>query len=331
MNHTAFFKSLKDGQLFPVYLFTGEEEYVKARALKQLESAVIDPALREVNLTFLDASATADEICAQCETIPFLAEKRLVIVQDSIFLTKSEGKSENEERLLAYLENPADFTILVFCCSVLDKRRKLAKALQTYTVEFTPLSNAELIRWIEKTLKADGLSLEKDSAAFLIEYADPRPETLCSELEKLACYVKEGSVTKEDILACVTPCTEYNMFKMTDAMLEKNTQKALTLLSGMLMQKEEPIYILGAVSRQYRQLLRFKLLQQENASRQEIITALGIRDFVFSRLQQACQKRSEQTLKKAVDLCYEADEGLKTGKQFSSVALHQLIIRLCTL
>lgn len=331
MNHTEFFKTLRDGQLFPVYLFAGEEEYVKASALRQLEAAVIDPALREVNLTLLGAAATAEEICSQCETIPFMGEKRLVIVQNSTFLTKSEGKSENEERLLAYLESPADFTVLVFCCTAPDKRRKLFKALQKYSVDFSPLSNAELVRWIEKTLKADGLSIEKNDAFFLTEYTDPRPEALCTELEKLSCYVKEGQVKSEDILAAVTPCKEYNMFKMTDAVIERDTQQALMLLSGMLMQKEEPIYILGAISRQYRQLLRLKLLQQEKAQKQEIIAALGIRDFVFTRLQRTCEKLSEQKLKQAVDLCYEADEGLKTGKQLPAVALHRLILKLCTL
>ena len=118
---------------------------------------------------------------------------------------------------------------------------------------------------------------------------------------------------------------------MTDAVTERDAQKALALLSGMLVQKEEPLYILGAVSRQYRQLLRFKLLQQEKAQKQEIIAALGIRDFVFARLQRTCEKLSEQKLKQAVDLCYEADEGLKTGKQLPAVALHRLILRLCAL
>lgn len=331
MNHNEFFKALRDGQLLPVYLFAGEEEYVKDSALQQLEEAVIDPALREVNRSLLDASATAEEICSQCETIPFMGEKRLVIVQNSTFLTKSEGKSENEERLLAYLESPADFTILVFCCTAPDKRRKLFKALQKYSVDFSPLSSAELIRWIEKTLKVRGLSIEKNDALFLTEYTDPRPEALYTELEKLSCYVKEGQVKRDDILAAVTPSKEYNMFKMTDAIVERDTSRALTLLSGMLMQKEEPIYILGAISRQYRQLLHIKLLQQEKAQRQEILTTLGIRDFVLTRLQRTCEKRSEKELKQAVDLCYEADAGLKTGRQLPCVALHRLILKLCTL
>lgn len=329
MNHNEFFKTLKDGQLLPVYLFTGEEEYVKTSALKQLEAAVLDPALVEVNRTVLGPAATAEEICTQCETIPFLGQKRLVIVQESAFL--ANGKSENEERLLAYLESPAESAVLVFCSATPDKRKKTTKALLKNQVDFAPLSAPELTRWVEKTLKAKNIVIAKEDAVFLTEYADPRPESLCNELEKLACYVKEGTARREDILAAVTPCSDYNMFKMTDAILEHNEQKALALLSGMLMQQEEPLYILGAVSRQYRQLLRFKLMQEDKAPRQEILTALGIRDFVFPRLQRACEKRSEQSLKQALDLCFEADEGLKTGQQFPAVALHRLVLRLCAL
>ena len=329
MTHTEFFKNLKNGELAPVYLFTGEEHFVMQSAVNQLTEALVGD-LRDVNLSLLPCTAAGDEICAQCETIPFLADKRVVIVEESGFLTKAEP--EGVERLLAYLENPADFTVLVFVCAQPEKRRKTYKALQNFPiVEFNPLSDAELSRWIDKTLRGKGLTIEPSALQFLVEYTDPRPEALINELEKLACFKPGGLITSKDITDVVIPCNDYNLYKMTDAVVAGDVNTALTLLSGMLSQREEPIFLLAAIARQYRQLLKCKLLLEKKTPKPEIISLLGIRDFVFSRLSASCQKMSEAQLKQAVDLCYMTDEGLKTGKAFDEAALHALILSLCRL
>lgn len=329
MTHTEFFKNLKNGELAPVYLFTGEERFVMQSALNQLTDALVGD-LKDVNLSLLPGTAAGDEICAQCETIPFLAEKRLVIVEDSGFLVKTEPAGV--DRLLAYLENPAEFTVLVFVCAQPEKRRKLYKALQNYpVVEFNALSDTDLARWIEKTLRGKGLTIEPTALQFLVEYTDPRPESLIHELEKLACYKPGGRIMSQDVTAVVIPCNDYNLYKMTDAVVAGDTTTALTLLSGMLSQREEPIFLLAAIARQYRQLLKCKLLLEKKTPKAEIISLLGIRDFVYTRLCGSCQKLTEAQLKQAVDLCYETDEGLKSGKAFDEAALHALILSLCRL
>ena len=331
MKHNEFFKALKNGELSPVYFFVGEEQYVLRSALKQLENTVVSDDLREVNLTVLSGGATGAEICTACETFPFLSEKRMVVLEESTFLA-TQGKSEGEELFLEYLDNPSESTVLVVCASSPDKRKRVYKALAKHTVvEFDNLSDIELQKWIEKILRSFNIGIEPSALNFLVEYADPRPEALITELEKLASYKKEGMVTQKDILTIVTPGNDYNIFKMIDAIMARNTKTALELLSGLLMNKEEPIYILGAISKQYRQLLRIKTLIDEKTPRQEIISLLGLRDFMYKRLENVCAKTSVGKLKKAVDLCFKTDEGLKTGLMFDEAALHALVLQLATI
>lgn len=330
MNHTEFFKTLKNGQIQPVYFFQGEEQYVMKSALKQLENAVISDDMRDVNLTQLSSNASGSEICTALETFPFLSEKRMVVLEESVFLNAT-GKADGEDLIIEYLKNPLDTTVFVVLSQKPDKRKKLYKALSNHAVvEFNALSDIELSRWIEKILKGFNVNIDPSALNFLIEYADARPEALITELEKLASYKKEGVVTKDDILAVITPCNDYNIFKMIDCILDKNAKSALMLLSGMLMNKEEPIYILGAISKQYRQLLRVKTLLDEKTSRNEILSLLGLRDFIYKRLEGICNKTTSKKLKKAVDLCYETDEGLKTGLKFDEAALHTLVYQLAT-
>jgi DNA polymerase-3 subunit delta len=331
MNHTEFFKSIKSGDIAPVYFFTGTEQYVMSSALKQLEDIVVPEDMRDVNLTRLDSGADGASICEACETFPFFTEKRMVVVENSIF-TLSTGKADGEELLLEYLKNPLESTVLVITSPQPDKRRKLFKALSEHTVvDFASLSDSELQKWIEKILRSLGLDIERDALLFLIEYADPRPEALITELNKLASYKMTGTVTKKDVLTIITPSADYNIFKMTDALLNRDTKNALLLLSGMLCQREDPLLILGAISKQYRQLLRFKTLLNEKTSRSEIISLMGIRDFVYKKYEGICAKTSESKLKKALDLCFITDEGLKTGLKFDEAALHSLLIQLSSI
>ena len=329
MNHTEFFRSLRAGDIRPVYLFCGEERHVLASAVKQLIGATVPEETRALNLTRLPETATGAEICAQARTIPFMGEKRVVIVENSVFLTKS---GEDEDLLAEYLEYPTDTTVLLFICEKPDKRKRIFKALQNAAVvEFNPLSDSELTRWVEKTLHAHGRQIEPNALSFLLEYADPRPEALAHELDKLIDYRTEGAITRDDILALTTPCADYNVFKMTDALIAKNEKTALLLLSGLLAAREEPIFLLGAISRQYKQMLRLKYLKQEHADRAAMLKTLGVRDFVLTRLSAACDKMTMEQAEKAVELCLAADEGLKSGTAFDTVALQTLAVKLCRL
>ncbi len=328
MNHTEFFKSLKSGEIAPVYFFVGEEGYVLKSALKQLISSVVAEDMREVNLTLLPGDTDGQQIVEACETFPFFTDKRMVVVEECGFVN-SQGKPENEDRFLEYLKNPMESTVLVITSSKPDKRKRAYKDLCAHTVvEFNVLSDSELMAWIEKILRGFNLNIERNALLFLIEYAEARPQSLICELEKLAFYKKEGVITKQDVLEIVTPSNDYNVFNMTDALLRKDTKTALSLLSYMLSQKEEPIMILGAISKQYRNALMFKTLKNKNAGRQDIIKILDIRDFVYKKLENSCAKQTEETLNKAVELCFKTDEGLKTGKLFDESALHALVTQI---
>ena len=328
MNHTDFFKALKSDNLAPVYFFTGEESFVLKSALKRLIDTAVPEDMHDVNLTYLPSDADGQKIAEACETFPFFTEKRMVILEDSGFITSS-AKPDKEDRFLEYLKAPMESTVLVVVAQSPDKRKKCVGALQNHVVvEFNALSDSELMAWIEKTLRGFNLTIDRSALLFLIEYAEATPQSLICELEKLASYKKEGVINKDDILSIITPSTDYNVFNMTDALLRRDAKGALSLLSYMLNQKEEPILILGAVSKQYRQILMIKSMLERKASKQEILSTLKIRDFAYKKYEGVCQKRSIESLNKAVDLCYKTDEGLKTGKQFNESALHALILQL---
>ena len=127
MNHTEFFAQVKAGQLRGAYLFEGTEEYIKSSALAAAEKALLPEGMEQLNETVLENPPT-DALVAAAETLPFLAEKRLVVVRELAALT---GRSESDERLLDYIGKIPDTCVVIFYVQgKVDALKKLAAALK---------------------------------------------------------------------------------------------------------------------------------------------------------------------------------------------------------
>ncbi|MBR6569488.1 MAG: hypothetical protein IKK75_03445, partial [Clostridia bacterium] len=151
MNHTAFFDLLKSGSIGECYLFEGNEEYIKQSALKQLFSKVLPAGLEEMNLTELN-DPDPDTLIAAAETLPFMGEKRLVVVRECSLITAGR-KSEDERKVEAitdYLAHISPSTCLVFYVKgKADGRKKLYTLLKKKNaiVDFSPMNDAECADW----------------------------------------------------------------------------------------------------------------------------------------------------------------------------------------
>lgn len=328
MDHNEFFNQLKSGEISNVYLFCGQEHFILSSALDKLEKALVDESLRELNCAILEAPSADDVVCA-CQTVPFCADKRLVIVKDFASLLPV-GTSEGESSLIEYLKNPSQTCVLVFICAQPDRRRAFFKALAKHNVvEFNQLTPTDTARWATQYLKRAGKAISPQDAAFLCQYTSSSPSFLVPELEKLISYQTGPTITQKDILEIVTPEVDFNVFKMIDFIWAKNKEAACAILSTMLCQREDPLRILGAISHNCAQMLAVKELLEKKVSKQEAIKILGVRDFVYSRLASACAKKSVAQLSCALDKCFECDFGLKQRLQFPHAALHKLVIELC--
>ena len=94
MNHMTFFKSLKENTVASCYLFDGEEEYIKESALQALKNHLLPQGLETLNYSLME-NPPVDELVAAVQTLPFMSEKRLVVVKN-LNLLGVKGKKEEE-------------------------------------------------------------------------------------------------------------------------------------------------------------------------------------------------------------------------------------------
>lgn len=334
MTHQAFFDALKNGTLARVYLFSGEEEHVKRSALRKLRERILTPGLEQMNETILD-NPSADAIISSCETLPMMDACRLIVVRDSALLTAGRARDEaaEAERLAAYIPRVPETSCLVFYCGgTIDKRKKLSQALSkaATVVQFDPLDDMELARWMRATLKGYGKTISPQEAQFLAFTSGRDLTMLLREIEKLVSYAGERTeITHDDIEQVATKTLECTVFNMVDAILAGKEEQAFRLLSHLLETGEARIGILALIQRQYRQLLHAKLMQEGKVPQGEQMKRLGVPSFVFNRIQGQVRGYDAAALARCVGLCEETDFGIKSGRMREDAALERAMLMLC--
>ena len=331
MDRKEFSQLLKAGNVQGAYLFEGVEENIKAATLQSLRKAILPEGMEELNESVMDAPAT-DAIIAACETLPFLAEKRLVIVKEHPALA---GRADADERLISYIPNVPDSAILVFLCrGKADARKKLYGAIKKANgiVSFAPLTDAELNSWIVKTFAGLGKTVSPQTASVLSFTVGSDTALLRREIEKLAALAGDRDiVTEEDVHAVATRSVECTVFEMVDAVVAGQQGKAFGLLRDMLTTGSDRLGILAMLLRQFRLMQHIKIMQFEKLSPGDIKQRLGVAPFAAERCMRQASGYTGGQVKKAVQICLNAEYQVKSGGWNQEGALESAMLEIFAL
>lgn len=318
MNHTAFFDALKTGQTADCYLFEGAEEYIKQQALRQLAAKLLPEGLEEMNRTDM-TDPDPDALIAASETLPFMGEKRLVIVRECSLLTAGR-KAEDERKadaIMDYVGHIPPTTCLVFYVKgKADGRKKLYTLLKKKSaiVDFSPMSDAECADWARRTMRRMGKTLSGEDAGRLVFTVGRDAALLRQEMDKLAAYLDtRDTVTAEDIDLICTRSTECTVFQMVDAQVAGNNDHAFALLRDMVRSGEDRFGILAMLLRQYRILYHMRCILDERTPQAAQAALLGIPPFSVGRTQQQARRFSKDRLRAAYDFLMDFEFRLKQG------------------
>lgn len=318
------------------YVFEGKEEYIKQTALENLKSSLLPQGLEELNYAMVD-NAMADEIVAAAQTLPFMADKRLLVVKNLSLLTGGKAKKEEEqvEQLQQMLKNLPPTTCLVFYLQdKADGRKKLTGSLKKVAtwVNFDPLKEGELIKWIGQNFKGMGKTISFEVAQELMFIVSGETAVLREEIHKIASFMgPEEEVTPRVVKEVATPSLEYTVFDMVDALVAGKEGQTFRLQKQLLQGGSDRLGILPMILRQYRILLFCAGMMGEKRSREQIRSVLGIPSFVLERTMAQARAYTIKELNKAVEACVQMEFAIKSGKIAQEGALEQLTFKLLTL
>jgi DNA polymerase III subunit delta len=337
MDYDEFLSSVKGGNIASCYVFEGIEEYIKASALGRLRELIVLPGLQGMNDMVL-VDPDADTLIAAAETLPVMAEKRLIVVKECGMLSgkaREYNESLNADKLAAYLKQlPATVCIVFYVRGKSDGRKKLYTALKksAAVVLFDPLDERKLAQWIAQTLKKMGRRIQVDACAQLPLVAGTDLTRLYGELCKLAAYTAgSDAVTRADIEAVCIKTTEYKVFDMASALLAGEGERAFELTQGILRDGEDALFLLALLYRQIKQMQFAGILAGERMSEYEIGSRIGIPSFVVQRIIRQAKSYTAEQLEEMTNLCLDTEYGIKSGQLPADGALEMIMLRILSM
>ena len=316
-------EDIKSGKLNHIYLIYGAEDFLRKEYRERLKRA-LSPEEDSMNYSYYEGKdISVGEIIDLAETMPFLAERRTIIIENSPFF-KGDG-----EKMAEYLNSVPDSTYFVFVEEVVDKRSKMYKSVkQNGSIVEVSITEDKLITWILQLLKKDNKKITTNTMHYLLEKIGTNMETIRQEVEKLICYCYDKEViTEEDIDAVCTTQMNNQIFEMLDAMANKRQKAALQMYYNLLALREPPMKILYLIGRQFNLLMQTKMLKQRGYGDRVIAEKIGVPPFAGTKYVNQASKFKMEDLKKAVEECVEADEAVKNGSRNDRLSVELLIIK----
>ncbi len=316
-------EDIKQNNFKQIYLLYGEERYLRRQYRQKLQAALCSDG-DTMNIHFYSGKdVPVGEIIDLAETLPFLAERRVIFISDS-GLFKSGG-----EKLAEYLTSPCESTYFVFTESEVDKRSKLFKTVQSkgYAADFTVQDENTLKRWIAGTLGRDGKKITENTVQLIISKTGTDMDNIQMELEKLICYCMDRDVvTDADVEAVCTTRISNHIFDMINAIADRKQKAALELYYDLLALKEPPMRILFLIARQCNMLLQAKEMKLKGHDNRTIGSRLGVPPFIAQKVLNQASKFKTSTLRRAVQQCVEAETAVKTGRMNDMMSVEILIM-----
>ena len=334
-----------------IWLLHGEDELARSEEVVRHKASLGDPVSASLNTTVLDGrTLTHSDLVGACEAMPFMAAKRVVIVEDfwSRFEpaegSRGRGKvariSESEQKLIAAikatLSTLPSTTDLIFSESRPLKQSNPVfatlpkEAGKTEARVFALPKPYELARWIEQRTKGKNGTITSQAAQELGRLVGGELRQLDHEIDKLLAFVNYArDVGIGDVHSVVSANQSDNIFALVDAIGMRQRPKAIHALHDLLNAGAAPQYILSMIERQFRILLQIKEMKTNGVAIADMQQALNIwSTWVLDKDINQAQNFSQASLLHFYSRLADVEQDTKTGVVDERLALDLLVTEL---
>ena len=329
-----------------LYLLRGDDEVRIKEILSGFQSGLGDASMADLNTVRLNGEGLSFEaLQADALTIPFLTDRRLVIVENARTMLTKAGKDSAEKYINLFTTLPESSALVFVVDDQLGKRRgerswenQKSYAWVTKWIEenakrgliidcLLPVDE-DMPAWIMRKAKELGGAFRPDAAHMLASYIGNNTLQAGHEVEKLITYVGSAGVVEPDHVTLLTAHEqEGSIFALTDALGERNAVKAMQEFQ-LLTEKSDVMELSGMIHRQSRLLIQAREIIDEGGSVQQIEKELKVLNFIARKLYTQAQRFSLRQLLDIFSRLLEIDEGIKTGGMPGQTAYELLIADL---
>lgn len=317
-------EDIKTGQFKPAYLLYGEEAYLKKQYKDKLTKAML-PESDTVNYAYYEGKGTNPaELIDLAETMPFFADRRLIVVENSGFFKNATPE------LADYIKNMPETACFIFVESEVDKRGKMYKAVKDKgrAVEMGRQDEKTLLYWLAGMVKKEGKQIKESAARYLVAKTGTDMENLEKEMEKLFSYtLGQTEITVQDVDEICTTQVTNKIFDMVEAVAAKQQKQALDYYYDLLALKEPPMRILYLLARQFKLLMEVKDLSGRGYDKPQIAKTAGLHPFVAGKYIKQCRSFSKEELRSIMEEAANTEEMVKTGRLNDRMSVELFIVK----
>jgi len=322
---------LKNNNFNNVYLFYGNENYLKTYYLNLLKNTVIKEQDDFNCIEFNFANADVGDIYDAVLSYPITSDRKVVIVKDM----ELEKSDKNEiEALINIINDVADFCVLIFYQLNSDyphlneTTKPFIKELEkkANTVNFEKQKKTDLVSWALRRFASEKKEISNEDVLYLLDITDNTMQNLINEITKICNYCSVDRVTRKMIDDIVVKTVDAKVYEMTDFIINRNPQKAYEVLDDLINLKYDVNFIAGSVFSLIRNLIVIKSADDNNILLKTVEKDTKIKEYTAKKLLQTSKRISDKKLLKCMEICQQSDALMKRADEDKGIIIMQRLI-----
>ena len=307
-------------EIRPAYLISGNDRFLCYSALEQIKQA-LNISLAEFNYVIMDgATVSLQDIVESASVFPFVDQYRAIQINN--FSIKNKAK---EDKLLNYLKNPMRECVLIFFS--IDQSDALKPYLSLIcSVDCDKLGADVLAQTLKVKFEKNGAKISKEAIETLILFCNNDMARISGESDKLISFADGKEISVDMVKKLVVEDKEYQVFELAEFIAKNDKFKALDLAETLSNDKKGGFSILTPLYNNYRRVLYVAINKDKTDS--ELASLLGVKEYAVKMVKSQAKVFSPRSLKKIVDMLYDADRNIKMGKIKEDIAMYQVILNI---
>ena len=323
-----------DKELRPLYLLYGEEQFLLDSCLKKIKKRFGD-LLQGINYVIIDENSI-DDLIYNIESPAFGYDQKLIIVKNSGLFKKDGRKKQGspiQEKIAEYLMSTEldHDVVIVFIEETVDKNNVFEAISQNgVIIEFKELDENSLARRLKQIAAMYKVTISDQNVKYLIEVSGTNMQYLINEIRKLIEFAgPNGTIDKDAIDKLAIKQIDSVIFDLTDNLGNKQTQKALEVLNGLIYNKEPLQKILVTLYNHFKKLYLCSIALKNN---RDIASSIGLKPnqtFLVNKYKRQLNFFQESSLRKLLEEFVNLDYNSKNGKIDLEIGLKSILCNYC--
>ncbi|PJI07094.1 MULTISPECIES: DNA polymerase III subunit delta [Clostridium] len=339
INYTELEENINRNKINNVYVMCGFNEKLMKEDINKILKKSVDASFETLNYSTFDGNNIEfDEIMNACETVPFMSEKRVVVVYRADFLSdNSNGSNKNYDKLIKsiekYVTNIPEYCILILYYVFDNPREKPSYKVRKFdkkacVVEFSKLRGMQLQKKVKEVFQEKKKPIGKTELNYFCSKVDNNMDIIYNEVEKLCCYTLDREITKQDIDKILQPNENDDIFNLVDYISQSRPEMAVTVLNEIMYKGVKANSILYMIERQFKLMLSIKVGIESGKTKEILSRELKLNPYVCEKMMNECKRFSMKKILKALEICLNTEKELKSVSKDPKFKMETLIINI---